>query len=97
MCDTRQLLRRCKQPASYRELCVEAGITYEEFLKVFLSPEAKAATHQEFQRCRNWSGRGFPSIVLDVNGRVTHLAPGYTTSAALIENVELFSNLSMTS
>ena len=77
-----------KQPAFYQELCVETGVTYDEFLKIFQSPEAKTATLQEFQNCRNWGIRGFPSILLEVNGRITHLASGYTTSPALIEKLE---------
>lgn len=72
----------------YRALCAEADVSYETFLKVFLSDEAKDATLQEFQRCRRWGVRGFPSIILDVNGSVTQLASGYTTSAELITRLE---------
>ena len=72
----------------YRALCAEAGVTYETFLKVFLSDEAKEVTLQEFQRCRRWGVRGFPNIILDVNGSVTQLASGYTTSAELIAKLE---------
>jgi len=72
----------------YRALCSEAGVNYETFLKVFLSDEAKDATLQEFQRCRRWGVRGFPNIILDVNGLVTQLASGYTTSAELIAKLE---------
>ena len=87
-----------KQPAFYRELCAEAEVAYEEFLKVFESPEAKAATLQEFQNCRNWGVRGFPSLLLERDGRVTHLASGYTTTAALIEKLEsALTNSSMSS
>ena len=87
-----------KQPAFYQALCAEAGVSYADFLKVFQSPEAKIATTQEFQRCRSWGIRGFPSIVLEVNGRVTHLASGYTTATALIEKIEsTLSNSSISS
>lgn len=72
----------------YRDLCVEAGIPYEEFVEVFHSVRAKAATVQEFQRCRSWGIRGFPSIVLELNGQITPLASGYTTSVALIQKLE---------
>ena len=73
-------------------------MSYEDFLKVFLSPEAKIATTQEFQRCRSWGIRGFPSIVLEVNGQVTHLASGYTTATTLIEKIEsILSNSSISS
>ena len=77
-----------KQPEFYQELCVEAGVNHAEFLKVFESPETKAATLQEFRRCRSWGVRGFPSIVLEREGRVSHLASGYTTTAAVIKMIE---------
>lgn len=77
-----------KQPEFYRELCIEAGVAYEDFLKVLHSPEAKAATLQEFQNCRNWGVRGFPSLVLERDGRVIHLASGYTTRTALMKKLE---------
>ena len=77
-----------KQPEFYRALCAEAGVIYEEFLKVFQSANAKTATIQEFERCRSWGVRGFPSILLEVNGQMTLLASGYTTGAALIENLQ---------
>lgn len=76
-----------KAPAFYRALCSEAGVDYEEFLAVFQSADAQAATVREFQRCRRWGVRGFPSILLDMNGQVTLLASGYTTSAALVEKL----------
>lgn len=77
-----------KQPEFYRDLCAEASVPYQEFLEVFQSANAKASTAQEFQRCRSWGIRGFPSIVLDVAGRITPLASGYTTSTALIQKLE---------
>ena len=87
-----------KQPAFYQALCTEAGVSYADFLQVFQSPEAKIATTQEFQRCRSWGIRGFPSIVLEVNGRVSHLASGYTTATTIIEKIESFlSNPSISS
>lgn len=81
-----------KQPEFYRILCAEAGVDYDAFLQVFQSANAKAATVQEFQRCRSWGVRGFPSILLDVNGNLTLLASGYTTFAALIEKLEMIMN-----
>ncbi len=87
-----------KQPTFYQALCAEAGVSYEDFLKVFQSSEVKVATTQEFQRCRSWGIRGFPSIVLEVNGQVTHLASGYTTATTLIEKIEsVLSNSSISS
>ena len=78
-----------KQPEFYRDLCADAGVSYEEFLQIFQSPDTKAATVQEFQRCRGWGVRGFPSILSDVNGQMTLLASGYKTFDALIEKLEM--------
>ena len=78
-----------KQPEFYRDLCMEADVAYEDFLQVFQSDDAKSATVQEFQRCRSWGVRGFPSILLDVNGKMIPLASGYMTISALIEKIEL--------
>ncbi len=78
-----------KQAEFYRDLCAEAGVSFEEFLHVFQSNHAKAATIQEFQRCRSWGVCGFPSILLEADGGMTLLASGYTTISALIEKIEL--------
>lgn len=77
-----------REPPFYRDLCVETEIPYEEFFEAFHSAGAKAATVQEFQRCRSWGIRGFPSLVLDLDGRMTPLVSGYTTSTALIQKLE---------
>ena len=76
-----------REAAFYCELCSEAAIPYQEFLEHFLSASAKAATLKEFQRCRNWGIRGFPSIVLDWQGQITPLASGYATSTVLIQKL----------
>lgn len=78
-----------KQPEFYPDLCAEAGVSFEEFLQVFQSDHAKSATVQEFQRCRSWGVRSFPSILLEADGGMTLLASGYTTISALIEKIEL--------
>ncbi|WP_370679600.1 DsbA family protein [Comamonas sp. GB3 AK4-5] len=77
-----------KQAAFYRPLCTQAGVPYAEFLQHFLSPQAQAATLEEFQRCRSWGIRGFPSILLDRGGEMRLLASGHTTGTALMEKLE---------
>lgn len=64
----------------------EAGVSYEDFLKVFQSPESQI-TIQYFQHCQRWGIREFPSILLEDNDRIIHLASGYTTSAELIQKL----------
>jgi len=77
-----------KQPEFYRDLCAEAGVSHAEFLNLFHAPEVRSATLAEFQRCRSWGIRGFPSIVLDAAGRITPLASGYMTAAAILETLD---------
>lgn len=77
-----------KHPEFYRGLCAEAGVSYQEFLESFQSDHTKAATVDEFQRCRGWGIRGFPSVVLDINGRITPVISGYMTSTALVQKLE---------
>lgn len=55
---------------------------------ILLSADTKAAGLQGSQHCRAGGIRGFPSILLDVNGRIAPLATGYATSAALSERLE---------
>ena len=61
---------------------------YQEFLDIFLSEEARSATQQEFQRCRSWGIRGFPSIIVDRQGEITPIATGYAPSTKLFAQIE---------
>lgn len=72
----------------YRELCADFAVPYQEFLDIFLSEEARSATQREFQRCRRWGIRGFPSIILDRQGEITPIATGYASSSVLFEQIE---------
>jgi len=76
-----------KQAEFYRDLCPGVGVSYEDFLAAFLSVASRTRTIQEFQRCRSWGVRGFPSVLLDMKDRLIPLASGYTTSTALIESI----------
>lgn len=77
-----------KQAAFYRPLCAQAGVPYEEFLQRFESPQALAATREEFQRCRSWGIRAFPSLLLEQGGAMQLLASGHATGAALIDRLK---------
>ena len=77
-----------KQPAFYRDLCAQAGIPYEEFLDAFTSATIQLDTLKEFQRCRNWGVRAFPTLLLDVNQNIIPLASGHTSLPAVVAKIE---------
>lgn len=77
-----------KQAAFYRPLCAQIDVPYEDFLQRFLSPQAQDETLAEFQRCRSWGVRAFPSILLDSGGQIRLLASGHSNGPALIEKLE---------
>ena len=82
-----------KQPEFYRGLCAQFGVAYEDFLQMFSSAWVKEQTIEEFQRCRSWGVRSFPTILLELDGQITLLAAGRTTRNALIEKLESLPNL----
>lgn len=72
----------------YRGLCAPCGISGAAFRAAFLSPEMHAATRAAFAQGRRWGVRGFPTLLLDSNGRIHPLATGHIGGAALIVSLE---------
>lgn len=77
-----------KTPEFYRDPCASVSVAHEAFVALFLSAEAGLATRKEFQRCRAWGVRGFPSLLLEIEGRMRLLASGYADSGSLIDRLE---------
>ena len=71
-----------------RGLCAPCGISGAAFRAAFLSPEMHAATRAAFAQGRHRGVPGFPTLLLDSNGRIHPLATGYIGGAALIVNLE---------
>lgn len=77
-----------KEPEFYRELSLMANVAYDDFLTVFLADATKLRTLQEFQLCRSWGVHGFPSVVLEMKGRIVPVASGYASREVLIERLD---------
>ena len=78
-----------KQPAFYDSICITHGIDPETFREVFASAEAAHAVQEEFQRCRAWGVRSFPTLLIERAGTMTTLASGYVTAEHLIARVQI--------
>lgn len=81
------------QPAFYDSICVAHGIAPEKFREVFVSAEAARAVQADFQRCRAWGVRSFPTLLIEREGAMTVLASGYVTAEHLIDRVQMVKTL----
>jgi len=63
----------------YRGICSELNLDFDEFVRRFDSDEFSKLTRAEFQQSRSWGISGFPSILVQENGRRTTIACGYST------------------
>lgn len=77
-----------KEVDFYRDICPQVGVSFEHFSTVFQSEEAKRQTRVQFERCRNWGVRGFPSILVDDRGRIGVLASGYLDRSSLMAKLQ---------
>lgn len=72
----------------YKNICEKFDINYEDFKLHFFSKEAKQGTHKEFLLNREWGVRGYPSILMKRNDKITILSSGYTKLETMIELIE---------
>lgn len=72
----------------YRTLCQASDINFEDFRAAFLSEQARRATLAQFEQCRHWGVRGFPSILVEDHGRIGVLAAGYVDRASLMAKLQ---------
>jgi putative protein-disulfide isomerase len=68
-----------KLPGFYLSICDEFKLDFGEFLRRFNSDDVKRNTFDEFQLSRSWGVSGFPSVLLQVDGRITKVASGFST------------------
>ena len=71
---------------TYLELVEAFGIEKAIFQKEFESDEMKAAVKSEFTYSSEIGVRGFPTIVLQKDGKFHLISNGYTSSGNIIEN-----------
>lgn len=59
----------------------------ERFLAVWKHPETIAETRADFGKARNWGVNSFPQLLLEVNGQLRSIAPGYAGAAELEQSL----------
>lgn len=63
----------------YRGICEEFKLDFGEFVRRFNSDDVKASTLGEFELSRSWGVSGFPTVLLQVDERLTTIATGFST------------------
>ncbi len=71
----------------YASICASLALDFDEFRAVFASPEALQAVQQEFDRCRQWGVRSFPTLLLDRHGVTEPLAVGFVTAEQILSRL----------
>jgi putative protein-disulfide isomerase len=68
----------------------DAGVTTDTaaFLDHWNSAAAITATNDDFTQTQRWGVTGFPTLVLERDGRLDLVASGYTTMPALVESLQ---------
>ena len=70
---------------SYYPILDKLGLDKEEFKKRFTSEEYKKLVQKDFERAGALGVRGFPSLLLELNGKLIVLSRGYTTAEEIEE------------
>lgn len=65
----------------------EAGVPTDaaSFLSTFKSEPAVIGTYQDFEQVKSWGVRGFPTLVLERDGKLDMVTSGYVAMPTLIE------------
>jgi len=74
--------------ATYLELAKNADLDVEEFERLFNDEEIKQATRDDFARSGELGVRGFPTIILQKDGKSHLIANGFSTSAEMIAKIQ---------
>lgn len=73
---------------SYSPLLKELKLNEQAFKELFESPEMKQRTQEDFTRSARLGVRGFPSILVTHDNKITKITSGYTSAAYAIEAIE---------
>lgn len=68
----------------YSQLAEEFGLNFEEFLSVIKSPRTKSMMYKEFLHVSELGATGFPTTILENEGKVRVLAEGYADYETLL-------------
>jgi putative protein-disulfide isomerase len=69
-------------------LAKKFGLDSIKYKSLFESNEMKAATQADFQLASQMGVRGFPSLLLNVDGKLYPIANGYMSFEGLKKNIE---------
>jgi len=72
---------------NYHELLDKYSINKEAFDKAFHSDDMKALIRKDFEESQEMGIRGFPSMVLVQNGKLTLISNGYTQADNVVNKV----------
>lgn len=71
----------------YKPLCIQFGIDFDQFIIRFESDIIKKETYNEFLLNRKWGVTGYPSILLNINGKQSFVTKGYATAHQMITTI----------
>lgn len=72
----------------YRGICEGAGIAFDAFAAAFSAPATVRRTSEEFVRCRQWGVSAFPTVLVEVHGRMVEIGRGYATPQQLRDRLQ---------
>lgn len=73
---------------SYHAALKAVEVSTQEFDKLFDTEKSKEAVKRDFQRARELGVNSFPTILMEIDGKVTAIGKGYTTSTQMIKNIK---------
>ncbi len=72
---------------SYKSLCAEFNINFEEFSNNLNSPEFISQAEAEFNLASSWGVKGFPAVILNRGDTLFAISNGYTSLKDLEKNL----------
>ncbi len=75
------------QTATFADLAEQQGIDRATFIEKFESAEAKENIRRDFEKAGEMGIRGFPSLVLEQNGKLHLIANGYLKAEEVVKRI----------
>ncbi len=77
-----------KEVTYYESICTELGIAFKDFEASFDTIETRQRTRSEFELNRQWGVRGYPTVVLQVDGKLYLVCNGYATAEVMGQRID---------
>lgn len=75
---------------SYESICKKFMIPFDEFRAKMEMNEMKQLAYEDFAIAAKYGVRGFPSVLVEIEGNLTYVANGYSTYEKMNERVKAF-------